>query len=101
MTTDTDTATDNASLIDELFDGADRLCEQFAERLTSTSRLINPLLDLWGLAVEVDPEVARPIEALLTVYNRDRDLATPAELEELAQEVKEAARRAASAAGQN
>ena len=49
----------------------------------STSRLLNPLLDLWSVAVELGPDVARPIEQLLTVYAGPRDLAMPSELGEL------------------
>ena len=60
----------------------------------STSRLLNPLLDLWSMAQElgpdVSPDVTAPIEQLLTVYAGPRDLAAPGELEELVQRLRNA-----------
>ena len=45
----------------------------------STSRTVNPLLDLWELAHQVDPTVAVPLESLLSVLVR-RSLTTSVEL---------------------
>ena len=37
------------------------------ESVISTSRIINPLLDLWDFVHNESPDAARPIERLLTV----------------------------------
>ena len=55
----------------------------------STSRLLNPLLDLWSVASELGPDVSRPIEQLLTVYAGPRDLAMPSELGELVDAIEQ------------
>ena len=69
---------------EHLIEAAEALRDEYAGQVAvSTSRLLNPLLDLWGLAIEIDTETAAPIEKLLTVYAGPRDLATPSELEEL------------------
>lgn len=67
-----------------LIQAAEMLRDSHADEVAiSTSRLLNPLLDLWALASDVSPEAAAPIEALLTVYAGPRELASPAELAEL------------------
>ena len=67
-----------------LLGAAARLRDTYADGPPiSTSRLLNPLLDLWSLAAELGPDVSRPVEQLLTVYAGPRDLAMPAELGEL------------------
>jgi hypothetical protein len=45
----------------------------------SASRPINALLEIWGLATEIDPAVAAPVESLLTALV-GRELTTGAEL---------------------
>jgi hypothetical protein len=75
---------------DRLISAAEALCEQYAgQAAVSTSRLLNPLLDLWGMAIEISPETAAPVEKLLTVYAGPRDLATPAELAELVDRLRD------------
>ncbi|HUZ43278.1 MAG TPA: hypothetical protein VMU63_02670 [Acidimicrobiales bacterium] len=61
-----------------------------SEVAVSTSRLLNPLLDIWSIATELGPQVAAPVEELLTVYAGPRDLASPAELEELVERLRTA-----------
>ncbi|HVA41897.1 MAG TPA: hypothetical protein VNF50_00275 [Acidimicrobiales bacterium] len=61
-----------------------------SEVAVSTSRLLNPLLDIWSIASELGPLVAAPVEELLTVYAGPRDLASPAELEELVERLRTA-----------
>jgi hypothetical protein len=61
----------------------------------STSRLVNPLLDLWAMAAELGEDVTGPIEQLLTAYAGPRDLALPAELAELHDRLAEELDRAA------
>jgi len=53
----------------------------------SASRMINPLLDVWGLAAAVDQAVARPIERLLTALVV-RSVVTSAELRTAIDEVE-------------
>jgi hypothetical protein len=48
--------------------------------VTSASRVINPLLQLWSIAQEIDPTVAAPIGQLLTALAH-RALMTAQELE--------------------
>lgn len=87
MTGTTETASHTA-----LFDAADDLVAAYeGETYISTSRLINPLLELWEKAVAVDPEVARPVEHLLSAYNSARSMATPDELADLARTLRERA----------
>ena len=76
---------------DRLIEAAEALREQYASHVAiSTSRLLNPLLDLWGMAIEIGPEMAAPIEKLLTVYAGPRDLAVPSELGELVDRLRTA-----------
>jgi hypothetical protein len=50
-----------------------------AEPMLSAHQMINPLLDLWGLAAAVGDRAPAPIEAMLTALV-GRCLTTPAEL---------------------
>ena len=91
-TTHEDTATTDA-----LFGAADALAASVeGQTYISTSKLINPLLELWEKAIAVNPEVARPIELLLTAYNSERSLATPDELVDLAQTLRQRASQLSS-----
>jgi hypothetical protein len=68
---------------------AEALRDRYAGQVAvSASRLVNPLLDLWALAIEVGPDTAAPVEKLLTVYAGPRDLASPAELAELVERLR-------------
>ena len=58
-----------------------------ADGVYSASRMINPLLDVWGLAAAVDQAVARPIERLLTALVV-RSVVTSAELRTAIDEVE-------------
>ena len=58
-----------------------------ADGVYSASRMINPLLDVWSLAVTVDQAVARPIERLLTALVV-RYVVTSAELRTAIDEVE-------------
>jgi hypothetical protein len=76
---------------DQLLAAAEELRAAHAQEVAvSTSRLLNPLLDLWSLASELGPQVAAPVEELLTVYAGPRDLASPAELKELVDRLRQA-----------
>ena len=75
----------------ELITAAEQLRDANAGQVAlSASRLLNPLLDLWSMASELGPEVSAPIEQLLTVYAGPRDLASPDELDELVQRLRDA-----------
>jgi len=72
-----------------LIAAAEVLRDEYAHQVAiSTSRLVNPLLDLWGMAIEISPETAAPVERLLTVYAGPRELATPSELSELVERIR-------------
>jgi hypothetical protein len=74
-----------------MLEAAEELHRSHADEVAvSTSRLLNPLLDLWSMACEFGPQVAGPVEELLTVYAGPRDLAAPAELEELVERLRKA-----------
>ena len=49
------------------------------EGIIPSRQVIDPLLDVWSAAQSVDPDVARPVEELLTVLI-SRTTTTPAEL---------------------
>lgn len=92
MTGTDNTATDETTPHNELFLAADVLAAAYeGETYISTSRLIDPLLDLWSKATAVDPEVARPVEQMLTAYNSARSIATHDELADLAKVLRERA----------
>ena len=67
--------------IDEFLDSRDPII--------SASRVIDPLLEIWGLATEVDPSVAVPVERLLTALV-GRELTTLDELTGAMDEVRAA-----------
>ena len=67
--------------IDEFLDSRDPVI--------SASRVIDPLLEIWGLATEVDPSVAVPVERLLTALV-GRELTTLDELTGAMDEVRAA-----------
>lgn len=76
---------------DRLLAAAEGLRASHADDVAvSTSRLLNPLLDIWSMANELGPLVAAPVEELLTVYAGPRDLASPSELDELVDRLREA-----------
>jgi len=56
-------------------------------RVISASRVINPLLAIWGHAHDIDSAVAVPVEQLLTVLT-GRKLTTPSELARTMGEVR-------------
>lgn len=61
----------------------------FTDPVVSASRVINPLLDVWGAAKEVDDSVAVPVEVLLTALV-SRELTTTGELVGMVDEVRAA-----------
>ncbi|HET6792888.1 MAG TPA: hypothetical protein VFH45_00515 [Acidimicrobiales bacterium] len=74
----------------QLLEAAGALRDRYEDsHPVSTSALVNPLLDLWAIAIECGPTVAGPIEELLTLYNGPRDLAMPSELAELVDTLRE------------
>ena len=88
----TDMGTDQR---DRLLGAAEELRDSYADQVAvSASRLVNPLLDLWALAIEVGPDAAAPVERLLTVYAGPRELAAPSELDELLAELQAATEHA-------
>lgn len=74
-----------------MLEAAEELRSEHASDVAiSTSRLLNPLLDIWSLAAELGPAVSAPVEELLTVYAGPRDLASPSELDELIERLRKA-----------
>ncbi|HVB07205.1 MAG TPA: hypothetical protein VNF07_13255 [Acidimicrobiales bacterium] len=66
---------------EQLTTALDDLTKKFAGNVTSVSRIINPLLNVWSEAHAIDPEIAEPLEGLLTalahrVLTTDSELAT-------------------------
>ena len=61
----------------------------FTDPVISASRVINPLLDVWGAAKEVDDSVAVPVEVLLTALV-SRELTTTGELVGMVDELRAA-----------
>jgi hypothetical protein len=59
------------------------------DQVISSSRVIDPLLEIWGLAREVDSSVAVPVERLLTALV-GRELTTLDELTRTMDEVRAA-----------
>ena len=73
----------------QLLVAVEELRDSYAGQVAvSASRLVNPLLDIWALAIEVGPEAAAPVEQLLTVYAGPRELASPSELDLLLDELR-------------
>lgn len=60
------------------------------DQVISASRVLDPLLEVWGLATEIDPSVAVPVERLLTALV-GRELTTREELAGALDEVRAAA----------
>lgn len=74
---------------DRLLAAAETLRDSLEDQVAvSASRLVNPLLDLWALAVEVGPDASGPVEQLLTVYAGPRELASSSELDELVETLR-------------
>lgn len=67
--------------------GMDAFLSGHQDLAISASRVINPLLELWELAVKVDPAVARPVEDLLRALV-GRELTTSQELAATMAEVR-------------
>lgn len=65
----------------------DELSSKFAGSVNSVSRVINPLLAVWSEAHEIDPELAEPLEPLLTAFAH-RVLTTDTELGSAIDEVR-------------
>jgi hypothetical protein len=59
----------------------------FHEPAISASRPINALLQIWGLATDIDPEVAQPVEGLLTALV-GRELTTADELASVMEDLR-------------
>ena len=75
---------------DALLAAAEELRDSLAGQVAvSASRLVNPLLDIWALAIEVGPDAAAPVEQLLTVYAGPRELASASELEQLVSDLRD------------
>lgn len=73
--------------VERLEQGIEDFLASHTDSAISAGRVINPLLDLWSLASDVDASVATPIERLLTALV-SRDLTTSKELEEVMDEVR-------------
>lgn len=73
----------------ELETAIDQFLSEHDEEFISASRVQNPLLHLWKLASDVDPETARPVEQLLTVL-QGRKLVTRVELNDSMLELRAA-----------
>lgn len=59
----------------------------FDQPAISASRPINALLEIWGLASDIDPAVAEPVERLLTALV-GRELTTPEELASVMEDLR-------------
>ena len=80
---------------DRLLAAAEQLRDSHAGQVAvSASRLVNPLLDIWALAIEVGPDAAAPVEQLLTVYAGPRELASATELDQLVSDLRAATEHA-------
>ncbi len=75
---------------DELDRAIDRLVAETGQGVLSVSRVVNPLLQLWSVARDLDPAVAQPIENLLTALV-GRSLTTSGEIAATMAEVRAAA----------
>lgn len=78
--------------MDQSIDLLERKIEDFLgarDQVMSASRVIDPLLEIWGLAREVDSSVAVPVERLLTALV-GRELTTLDELTSAMDEVRAA-----------
>jgi hypothetical protein len=53
------------SQVEQLTAALDEMTARLSGNVSSVSRVVNPLLDAWSLAHEIDPEVAQPLEGLL------------------------------------
>jgi hypothetical protein len=51
---------------EQLTTALDELSARFAGNVSSVSRVINPLLEVWSQAHEIDPQLAEPLESLLS-----------------------------------
>lgn len=71
----------------ELEQAIQGLLAQVGTGVVSVSRVVNPLLQVWSVARDVDAEVAVPVENLLTVLV-GRSLTTSDELSETMTEVR-------------
>lgn len=67
----------------------DQLQSGLGDGVISVSRLINPLLGIWGLANDLDHSIAVPIEQLLTAFTC-RTITTSQEVGETMDEVRKA-----------
>ena len=75
-------------VIQELSEAMTAFLDEQDGAVVSASRVVNPLLNLWSLAHEIDPQVAEPIEELLTAL-RGRTLTTRDELADALAKVRE------------
>jgi hypothetical protein len=78
--------------VDQSIQLLERRIEDFLgsrDQVISSSRVIDPLLEIWGLASEIDPSVAVPVERLLTALV-GRELTTLDELTSAMDEVRAA-----------
>jgi hypothetical protein len=79
-------------VVDQIIRLLDQRIDDFLssrDPVISASRVIDPLLEIWGLASEVDPSVAVPVERLLTALV-GRELTTLDELTGAMDEVRAA-----------
>jgi hypothetical protein len=72
---------------DELEQAITTFLEQMGNGVVSVSRVVNPLLQVWSVARDVDAVVAVPVENLLTVLV-GRSITTSDELAETMTEVR-------------
>jgi hypothetical protein len=71
----------------QLMEDLDKLTERFGGSVNSVSRVVKPLLDVWSEAHEIDPELAEPLEPLLSAFAH-RVLTTETELSAAIDEVR-------------
>ena len=75
--------------VSRLQQALDELRASYTAPMLSARHMIDPLLDVWGLAAAVDHSAAVPVETLLTALVH-RSVVTPTELSSIAQEVEDA-----------
>lgn len=78
---------DSVSRLEQEIEG---FLASYTDSVISASRVINPLLDVWAAASDLDESVASPVAALLTALV-SRELTTAAELQQAMDEVRVAA----------
>jgi hypothetical protein len=90
------TSADLTALLEQDLDAF--LLRHVKDTVLSASRVINELLELWDVAMRIDPEVSAPLERLLVALS-GRELTSADELSATLAEVRRALEARASTIG--